>query len=86
MRDDHRAARGIAGNVPAVYQALGIELTDYKMAVLKTASNFQYFAPVASRIIRVDTRGPSQSDLFTLPWARIPRPIYPLEPAADRLA
>ena len=78
--------RGIAGNVPAVYQALGIELIDYKMAVLKTASNFQYFAPVASRIIRVDTRGPSQSDLFTLPWARIPRPIYPLEPAADRLA
>ena len=33
------------------------------MAVLKTASNFQYFAPITSRVIRVDTRGPGQSDM-----------------------
>lgn len=72
--------RGIAGNVPQVYQAFGLEPTDYKMAVLKTASNFQYFAPLTSQVIRVDTRGPGQSDILTLPWKRIPRPIYPLDP------
>ena len=60
--------RGVAGNVPDVYRAFGIEPSDYKMAVLKTASNFQYFAPITSRVIRVDTRGPGQSDVFTLPW------------------
>ncbi|MSP50459.1 MAG: M81 family peptidase [Alphaproteobacteria bacterium] len=71
--------RGVAGNVPAVYRAFGVEPIEYKMAVLKTASNFQYFAPISSPVIRVDTRGPGQSDVAGLPWKRIPRPIYPLE-------
>jgi microcystin degradation protein MlrC len=75
--------RGVAGNVPGVYEAFGIDLAGYKMAVLKTASNFQYFAPITSQVIRADTRGPGQSDVFTLPWARIPRPVYPLEPISD---
>jgi microcystin degradation protein MlrC len=52
------------------------------MTVLKTASNFQYFAPISSQVIRVDTRGPGQSDIASLPWKRLPRPIYPLDPVA----
>lgn len=75
--------RGVAGNVPDVYRAFGIEPQDYKMAVLKTASNFQYFASMTSQVIRVDTRGPGQSDVFGLPWKRIPRPVYPLDPIDD---
>ncbi|MBL8838335.1 MAG: M81 family metallopeptidase [Alphaproteobacteria bacterium] len=75
--------RGLAGNSPDVYRALGVEPKDYKMAVLKTASNFQYFAPITSEVIRVDTRGPGQSDIVGLPWKRIPRPIYPLDPITD---
>lgn len=76
--------RGLAGNHPDVYRAFGIDPADYKMAVLKTASNFQYFAPITSRMIRVDTRGPGQSDVATLPWRRLPRPIYPLDSITDR--
>ncbi len=75
--------RGVAGNLPDVYRAFGVEPLDYKMAVLKTASNFQYFASMTSQVIRVDTRGPGQSDVFGLPWKRIPRPVYPLEPMTD---
>lgn len=75
--------RGVAGNVPSVYRAMGVEPAEYKMAVLKTASNFQYFAPIASQVIRADTRGPGQSDVFTLPWQRVPRPIYPIERFED---
>jgi microcystin degradation protein MlrC len=75
--------RGVAGNLPDVYRAFGVEPTEHKMAVLKTASNFQFFAPIASQVIRVDTRGPGQSDVETLPWRRVPRPIYPLDPIAD---
>lgn len=75
--------RGVAGNLPGVYEAFGIDLSQYKMAVLKTASNFQYFAPITSQVIRADTRGPGQSDVFTLPWKRIPRPVYPLEKIED---
>lgn len=76
--------RGVAGNLPDVYRAYGIEPSDYKMAVLKTASNFQYFASITSQVIRVDTTGPGQSDVFGLPWSRIPRPVYPLDPIDDR--
>ena len=55
--------RGVAGNVPDVYRGLRDRAADYKIAVLKTASNFQYFAPITSQVIRVDTRGPGQSDI-----------------------
>ncbi|MCZ4315438.1 M81 family metallopeptidase [Comamonadaceae bacterium G21597-S1] len=75
--------RGVAGNLPDVYRAFGVEPRDYKMAVLKTASNFQYFASISSQVIRVDTRGPGQSDVYGLPWKRIPRPVYPLDPIDD---
>jgi microcystin degradation protein MlrC len=75
--------RGVAGNLPDVYRAFGVEPAAFKMAVLKTASNFQYFAPISSRVIRVDTRGPGQSDVEGLPWRRVPRPIYPLDAIAS---
>lgn len=75
--------RGVAGNVPDVYRGMGIEPKDYKIAVLKTASNFQYFAPISSTVIRADTAGPGQSDVYGLPWQRLPRPIYPLETFDD---
>lgn len=75
--------RGVAGNLPDAYRFFGIEPRDYKMAVLKTASNFQYFTPIASQVIRADTRGPGQSDVFTLPWKRLPRPVYPLDHVDD---
>jgi microcystin degradation protein MlrC len=76
--------RGVAGNLPDVYRAFGIEPAEAKMVVLKTASNFQYFASMTKRLIRADTRGPGQSDVFTLPWKRLPRPIYPLEAMGRR--
>jgi microcystin degradation protein MlrC len=75
--------RGLAGNLPELYSTMGVDPLDYKIAVLKTASNFQYFAPITSRVVRADTSGPGQSDVFTLPWKRIPRPIYPLEQVDD---
>jgi len=70
---------GIGGNHPDVYRGFGIEPRDYKMVVVKTASNFQWYAPFTSRVVRVDTTGPTQSDIVSLPWERIPRPMYPLE-------
>lgn len=74
---------GSAGNVPDVYRWFGLEPAEYQMAVLKTASNFQFFKPITSRVIRVDTRGPGQSDVVGLPWKRVPRPMYPMENPAS---
>ncbi len=70
---------GIGGVHPDMYRHLGIDPVEYKMAVLKTASNFQYFADISPETIRVDTPGPTQSGLGDLPWERIPRPVYPLD-------
>lgn len=75
--------RGVAGNLPSSYRAFGVEPSAYKMAVLKTASNFQFFAELQSQLIRADTKGPGQSDVKALPWKRIPRPIYPLDDVID---
>lgn len=74
---------GSAGNVPDTYRWFGIEPAEYQMAVLKTASNFQFFRPITSRVIRADTRGPGQSDVVGLPWKRVPRPMYPMENPAS---
>ncbi len=75
--------RGVAGNLPEAYSAFGVDPAAARIAVLKTASNFQYFMPLASELLRADTKGPGQSDLATLPWKRLPRPIFPLDPIND---
>jgi microcystin degradation protein MlrC len=71
--------RGVAGNLPDVWRAFGVEPAEHRIAVVKTASNFQYFAPIASEIVRADTPGPGQSDVHSLPWRSLPRPIHPLD-------
>jgi microcystin degradation protein MlrC len=71
---------GVGAIHPDVYRALGVEPADYKMIVMKTASNFQYMSAITTSFVRVATPGPTQSDVGALPWARIPRPIFPLDP------
>lgn len=71
---------GVGGNHPIVYRRFGIDPAAAKMAVLKTASNFQYYREITAEIIRVDTPGPTMSHLEQFPWQHLPRPIYPLDP------
>ena len=54
-------------------------MADAKIVVLKTASNFQFFARWRRELIRVDSPGTTQSDLTAFAWRRLPRPIYPLD-------
>lgn len=75
--------RGVGGNHPGVYRALGVEPADFHAVVLKTASNFQYFRSITSAVVRVATPGPTQSDIHGLPWVRIPRPMFPLDTLVD---
>ena len=74
---------GVAGNHPGLYAALGIDVADFDAAVMKTASNFQWFAAHTTEVIRADTPGPTQSDIVSLPWTRVPRPIFPLDDVDD---
>lgn len=76
--------RGVGGIVPELWRAYGVEPAAARLAVVKTASNFQYFRPIAVELLRVDTPGPATSHLDRLPWKRIDRPIFPLDPIEDR--
>lgn len=74
---DHRS---FAINHPVLYTHLGVDIAQARMVVVKTASNFQFFAPWRKQLIRVDTPGTTQSDLKAFDWQRISRPIWPLDP------
>ena len=74
---------GVGGIHPGVYRHLGVEPADYKMIVMKTASNFQYMRDITTNFVRVATPGPTQSDVHSLPWTRIPRPMFPLDAVED---
>jgi microcystin degradation protein MlrC len=71
--------RGFAINQPILYTHLGLEMNQAKMVVVKTASNFQFFAPWRKALIRVDSPGMTQSNLAAFSWRHLPRPIYPLD-------
>lgn len=75
---------GVGGVHPDMYHGIGIDPASYKMVVVKTASNFQWFSDISSEVIRADTPGPTQSEISELPWQRIPRPVFPLDPITER--
>lgn len=70
---------GVGGNHPIVYRQFGVEPADAAMIVMKTASNFQYYADITREVVRVDTPGPTMSHMGAFPWQHIPRPMYPLD-------
>lgn len=74
---------GLGPNHPAVFRRYGLEPAEAKMLVMKTASNFQYYADMTSEIIRVDTKGPTMSHLEDFDWQHIPRPMYPFDPLPE---
>lgn len=74
---------GVGGIHPGVYRHLGVEPGEFKMIVMKTASNFQYMKQLTTDFLRVATPGPTQSDVCSLPWSRIPRPMFPLDEMKD---
>jgi microcystin degradation protein MlrC len=70
---------GIAGNHPIVFRSMGIEPANAKIVVVKTASNFQYYADMTSQVVRADSFGHTMSQLEKFEWKHLPRPIYPLD-------
>ncbi|HSJ27190.1 MAG TPA: M81 family metallopeptidase, partial [Acidimicrobiia bacterium] len=67
---------------PLFWKHLGIDATDrdaVRTVVVKTASNFQYFADWTEELIRVDTAGHTQSRVLEFDWVRLPRPAFPLD-------
>lgn len=76
--------RRVWTNDPSLYRAVGLEPQAAQIVVVKSPNLFRAsYEPIASRIILVDGPGTSTSNYRRLPFTRIPRPMYPLDPVTD---
>jgi microcystin degradation protein MlrC len=67
---------------PSLFTAHGIELAAKKVVVVKSAQHFHAgFAPVAKEILWLDGPGALTQRFEELPYTRVRRPIWPLDPA-----
>lgn len=63
------------------FRAFGIEPTERRILVLKSAAHFRAaFEPIATKVIEIDAPGISSPNLHSFPYQRLRRPIYPLDP------
>jgi len=65
---------------PELFRSHGIDPIYCKIVVVKSPNGFRAaYEPIARALFVVDTPGVSTANLKTLPFKRIPRPIYPLD-------
>ena len=65
---------------PELFRSHGIDPVYCKIVVVKSPNGFRSaYEPIARALMVVDTPGVSTANLRTLPFKRIPRPIYPLD-------
>lgn len=63
------------------WRSQGIEPSDFQIIGVKAAvGHRRAYDPIARSSFTVSTPGPGTSDLFALPYRKIRRPIYPLDP------
>ena len=66
---------------PELFRSHGIGPEHCQIVVVKSPNGFRAgYAPIAKKMIVVDTPGVSTANLARLPWKRVPRPIWPLDP------
>jgi microcystin degradation protein MlrC len=59
----------------------GLEPTAFAVIGVKAAvAHRRAYDPIAQASFQVDTPGPCTSNLATLPWRRLRRPVFPLDP------
>ena len=63
------------------FRAFGIDPAAKAVVALKSAQHFRAaFAPIASEVIVCDSGALCAPDCTVLPYSRVPRPIFPLDP------
>jgi microcystin degradation protein MlrC len=65
----------------AMFTSQGLNLQDAALVFVKSPSHFrQSFGPIAARILAANTPGPTAPDMRRIPFTRVTRPLYPLDP------
>lgn len=64
-----------------MYQSQGLDPAAAKLVFVKSPSHFRAsFGPLAARIFLADTPGATKADIRGLPYRRVTRPVWPLDP------
>jgi microcystin degradation protein MlrC len=75
--------RGVSQWDPQLYRSVGLEPADARMVQVKSPMAFRAaYEGLYDAVIVVSAPGAASPDLVSLPWKRLPRPIYPLDPEA----
>ena len=65
----------------AMYTSQGLQLEEAALVFVKSPSHFrQSFGPIAARILVANTPGPTAPDMRRIPFTKVTRPLYPLDP------
>jgi len=65
----------------AMYFSQGLPLDRAALVFVKSPAHFrQSFGPFAARIISANTAGPTAPDMRRIPFTRVTRPLYPIDP------
>jgi microcystin degradation protein MlrC len=63
-----------------LFTQFGVDLSALKLIVVKSSQHFYaQFGPIARQVLYADTPGTLASDLKTLPYRKIRRPMWPLD-------
>ena len=63
-----------------LFRNVGIEPTERKMVVVKSTNHFMAaFGPIAKKVLYIDSDGPIPRDYRKIPYAKVQRPIWPLD-------
>jgi microcystin degradation protein MlrC len=76
--------RRVPGWDPTLFRSVGIEPTDRDAVFIKQGTLAQAaYLPIARRLILMSSPGWGSTEYGSLPYARIPRPVFPLDANAQ---
>ncbi len=65
---------------PELYRSVGLEPRDAQIVIVKSPAGFRAaYSPIAAEIRVLDAPGVCTPNLLTLPYAHIPRPMWPFD-------
>ena len=67
------------------YRSVGVDIQSPKFAVVKNPMNYRMVYPDAPAVIVIDSPGPTPASVRSLPFERMQRPFFPLDPDIPNL-
>lgn len=65
----------------AIYRSVGLDPAAAALVFVKSPGHFRVaFGPLAARTLMADTEGPTCANMRRIPWRRVTRPLWPLDP------